>query len=130
MHPDISTESQGISKTRIKIGRFPMVLAGHTETLATPGVTTDPGPQRQTPRAPPVRRAYIVISTPGFFHPLYPHVFSPVFPHSAPPHPGVSHWSLEVKSWRVARLAAGVLTVRKATRASAAVVVLEGLAAM
>ena len=61
------------------------------------------------PRPPPVRHAYIVISTPGFFHPLYPHVFSPVFPHSAPPHPGVSHWSLEVKSWRVPILAPVVM---------------------
>ena len=30
MHPDISTESQGISKSRLEIGRFPMVRAGQT----------------------------------------------------------------------------------------------------
>ena len=80
MHPDISTESQGISKTRIKIGRFPMVLAGHTETLATPGVTTDPWPQRQTPR-PPQCDALILSYPPlDFFTPSTPMCFLPCFP--------------------------------------------------
>lgn len=48
--------------------------------LATTVLTTSLADQRHSPHTPPARQPFIVISTPGFFPPIGPHVFSPVFP--------------------------------------------------